>query len=268
MNLRVSSALSSLPALRASLRRQLRLSPLEATFLGVAILFCSMVSLFYVLKVRPLSEQVTTLEAQIREQATRLDRRQTEEKRQQDQLTNAEAILDSLRRFEANLKPDQRGMTQIINEIDQLGRTHRILVGDASYRLDDATPLTDAEGNPLSTQQGAVERKWNIYPRMGIETTVVGDYPNLRRFLAQLEKSQQFVIIQALAFQGEADRVRRAAGNPNALTRLEMGSPESIPVSLKIDLETYFQRPVRMVGQVPEPFTTAPPPVANGRTGS
>jgi hypothetical protein len=97
-----------------------------------------------------------------------------------------------------------------------------------------------------------------IYPKMGIETTVIGDYPNLRRFLGDLEKSQQFVILNALAFQGEADRVRQAAGNPSSLTRLELGSPDSVPVSLKIELETYFQRPVPSGGLLPtiSPSTT------------
>lgn len=236
-----SSLLHTLSA--SNLRRQLRLSTRETIFLGVGLVFCGIVTLYYLLQVQPLEGEIAALENQIKEQTALIDRQNREQKQQQDQVANTEAILASLHRFESSLKPDQRGMTLLMDEIDQLGRTHRILIGDASYRLDQATPLTDAEGNPLPTQQGSQEKRLTIYPKMGIDTTVIGDYPNLRRFLADLEKSQQFVILNALAFQGEADRVRQAAGNPSSLSRLELSSPDSIPVSLKIELETYFQRP-------------------------
>jgi hypothetical protein len=258
------SPLSSLPlALSASgLRRQLHLSTRESIFLGVGIVLFLMVILYYLLQVRPLAEEIAKLENRIKEQRVLFDRQDREQKQQQDQVANAEAILASLRRFESSLKPDQRGMTLLMNEIDQLGKTHRIQVGDASYRLDQATPLTDAEGNPLPNQQGSQEKKLTIYPKMGIDTTVIGDYPNLRRFLADLEKSQQFVILNSLAFQGEADRVRQAAGNPSSLSRLELSSPDSIPVSLKIELETYFQRPatagVAWQNDSPSASTNAP----------
>lgn len=257
----ILSSLSSLPRAlsTSSWQRQLRLSPREAIFLVVGILLCVTVVLYHLLQVKPLAEEITALENRIKEQTRLIDRQNREQKQQQDQVANAEAILASLQRFESSLKPDQRGMTMLMDEIDQLGKTHRILVGDASYRLDQATPLTDAEGNPLADQQGSQEKKLTIYPKMGIETTVIGDYPNLRRFLIDLEKSQQFVILNALAFQGEADRVRQAAGNPTSLSRLQLSSPDSIPVSLKIELETYFQRPVPAGRPLPaiSPSTTA-----------
>ena len=273
------TTLSSLtPALSASsLRRHLHLSTRETIFLVIGIVLCGVVILFHLLRVQPLAEEITALENRIKDQTARFERQNREQKQQQDQVANAEAILVSLQRFESSLKPDQRGMTLLMDEIDQFGKTHRIVVGDASYRLDEATPLTDAEGNPLPEQQGSQEKQLMIYPKMGIETTVIGDYPNLRRFLGDLEKSQQFVILNALAFQGEADRVRQAAGNPSSLTRLELGSPDSIPVSLKIELETYFQRPVPSGGPLPaiSPATTAqetggkekkPPPVGRATT--
>lgn len=262
----ILSSLSSLPrALSPSgWRRPFRLSPREAISLVVGILLCVTVVLYHLLQVQPLAEKIAGLENRIKEQTLLIDRQNREQKQQQDQVANAEAILASLQRFESSLKPDQRGMTMLMDEIDQLGKTHRILVGDASYRLDQASPLTDAEGNPLPDQQGSQEKKLTIYPKMGIETTVIGDYPNLRRFLADLEKSQQFVILNSLAFQGEADRVRQAAGNPTSLSRLQLSSPDSIPVSLKIELETYFQRPVPAGRPLP---AISPSTTAQGTTG-
>lgn len=259
MNWRSTLFSFSLVFSAANLRRQLRLSPRESIFLGVGIVFGVMVILFYLLQVQPLAGEIAALENRIKEQTALIDRQNREQKQQQDQVANAEAILASLHQFESSLKPDQRGMTLLMNEIDQLGKTHRIQVGDASYRLDQATPLTDAEGNPLPNQQGSQEKKLTIYPKMGIDTTVIGDYPNLRRFLADLEKSQQFVILNALAFQGEADRVRQAAGNPSSLSRIELNSPDSIPVSLKIELETYFQRPSPSESTLQATSSSSPP---------
>ncbi|MFN9741836.1 MAG: GspMb/PilO family protein, partial [Acidobacteriota bacterium] len=87
------------------------------------------------------------------------------------------------------------------------------------------------------------EKKETIYPGMAIDTTVIGDYPNLRRFIAALEQSRQFLIINSLAFQGEGDKVRRETAKLGNAAPVELSSPDSVPVSLKIELDTYFRRP-------------------------
>ncbi len=238
------------------LTRNARLSVFETVFLAAALLFAAFVAFFYFTKVQPLNSQVASLQEREREMRSKLDRMNTDEKKRIDQASNAEKILDSLSKFEKYLKPDERGMTQIINEIDSLGRTHKILVGDASYRVAEPEVAVDESGaaKPVSN-----DKKVNVYPALGIDTTVIGDYTNLRRFLLDLERSKQFLIINSLSFQGEADKFRRppapipaaAAGpiNPGAGPgnvakgpQLQLNSPASIPVSLKIELDTYFQK--------------------------
>lgn len=223
------------------LTRRLGMSPAEATFLLAALAFLATVCTFWFLRVRPLSAQAEALRARERELRLAVDRRNADEKKRLDQIANSEAILESLIRFESGLKPDMRGMTQIIEEIDTLGKKNKVLVGDASYRVEEAAALTDEKGAPLP-ESSTLEKNLTIYPVMGIETTIIGDYPNLRRFLAELERSRQFLIIRALAFQGEADKVRSETAKLGGSNRLEMSSPESIPVSLKIELDTYFRR--------------------------
>jgi Type II secretion system (T2SS), protein M subtype b len=171
---------------------------------------------------------------------SKLNEINVKEKRQSEQTINAEKILNSLNQFESNLKPDESGMTQIINEIDALGKTHKILTGNASYRVEEAAAGTDGNGNPAP--QAAPNNKGNIYPALGIETTVTGDYPNLRRFLIDLERSKQFLIIRSLSFQGE-DRGRLAAAGGRPGPQIQLSSPEAIPVSLKIEFDTYFRKP-------------------------
>ncbi|MCI0663013.1 MAG: type II secretion system protein M, partial [Acidobacteria bacterium] len=144
-------------------------------------------------------------------------------------------------RFEKYLKPDERGMTQLINEIDSLGKTHQIIVGGSSYRVIEPAATTDENGNPLP--QALTKEKVDIYPVLGIDTNVIGDYRNLRRFIADLEQSRQFLIINSLQFQGEADKVRRPATGSGKTQQVQLSGPEAIPVSLKIELDTYFQKP-------------------------
>ncbi|MFN9740475.1 MAG: hypothetical protein ACK562_00060, partial [Acidobacteriota bacterium] len=129
---------------------QLRLSTVEALALLAALVFIGIVGLFYVTKVQPLTAQVDAIRARETELRSRLEKRNTEEKKRQDQITNAELILGSLDDFENGLKENEAGIAQIINEIDTLGKSSKIVVGDASYRVEVAPPLVDEKGEPLT----------------------------------------------------------------------------------------------------------------------
>jgi hypothetical protein len=221
---------------------QLQLSTVEAVALLAALVFIGTVGLFYVTKVKPLTSQVESIRAREAELRARLEKRSSEEKKRQDQITNAEQILGSLKDFENGLRENEQGIAQIIDEIDSLGKSNRIIVGDASYRVETAQSLVDEKGEPL-TDAALKEKKETIYPGMAIDTTVIGDYPNLRRFISALEQSRQFLIINSLAFQGEGDKVRRETAKLGNAAPVELSSPDAVPVSLKIELDTYFRRP-------------------------
>jgi hypothetical protein len=244
MNLRKDIKFSEISSGLKDAVKRARLSRFEAAFLAAAIAFCGLVAIFYFYSVQPLSSQLGALGTQEQDLVTKLEKNSKDLKARADQSTNAEKILDSLGRFQAMLKPDERGMTQIINEINALSKTHNVYAGDAGYRLTEAEATTDENGNPLPPKKIA-ERKINIYPALGIDTTVVGDYPNLRRFLAELERSRQFLIINGLSFQGGDDKLVRAmakGGKP-----LQLSTPDAVPVSVKIELDTYFQAPASSV---------------------
>lgn len=223
-----------------NLLRKFRLGTTETVFLVSAILFMLSVVFFFATKVKPLNSQVAALEARENELRLKLNEINIKERKQNEQAANAQKILDSLDRFESYLKPDERGMTLIMSEIEALGKTNKVLVGDSLYKVEEVVPITDQNGNPRP--QAGPNNKGNTYPAFGVETNVIGDYPNLRRFLLDLERSKQFLIISSLSFQGEADSARRAAagGRPGPQVQL---SPDAIPVSLKIEFQTYFQKP-------------------------
>jgi hypothetical protein len=237
MNLRKDINLTeTLGGLRSAIGRA-RLSVVEIVFLTAALLFAGFVAFFYFSKVQPLSSEVARLAQNEGDLRARIDKMDADERKRRDQAANAEKILESLQRFDAYLKPDERGMTQIINEVDQLGQTHKVLIGDASYRVEEADQPVDETGNPKASR----EKKPKIYPNLGIDTTVIGDYPNLRRFLSDLERSKQFLIINSLTFQGGDDKITRQLAKGGK--QLQLSAPEAIPVSLKIELDTFFQSP-------------------------
>ena len=218
-----------------------RLSVVEIVFLGAALFFAGFVAFFYFYKVLPVGSDLAAREQQISDLKARIAKMNTDEKKLADQAANAGKILESLHKFENYLKPDERGMTQIINEIEALGKTHKIITGDSTYRVEDADePQLDENGNP---KQQAVnkDKKPKIYPNLGIDTTVTGDYPNLRRFISDLERSKQFLIVNTLIFQGGDEKTVRQLAKGGK--QIQLSGPEAIPVTLKIELDTYFQAP-------------------------
>jgi hypothetical protein len=258
MNLK-SSLSESLSGLRGAIGRA-RLSAVEIVFLGAALLFAGFVVFFYLNTVQPLGsalaerqQRITDLNAQIKKLKTEGDKLKT-------QTSNAERILESLRGFENLLKSDVRGMTQIMNEVESLAKTHQLLSEDSTYRSEEADePLVDENGNPIP-QAARRDKKPKIYPTLRIDTSVIGDYANLRRFLSELERSKQFLIINALTFQGD-DRAARQAARGGKQIQL---SPESIPVSLGIELDTYFKPPtVAAVATAATAAAAAPTPAVS-----
>jgi hypothetical protein len=220
--------------------RRARLSVSEIAFLGAAMIFASGVALFYSYKVLPLGYMVAARQRQIKDLKTQIEKLNTEERKRRDQASNAEKILESLSGFESRLTPDDRGMTQIINEIDALSSTHKVIAGDSNYRPEAADePQFDENGNPKPRPNK--DKKPKIYPNLGVETTVLGDYSNLRRFLSDLERSRQFLIINSLTFQGGDDKIARQLAKGGK--QIQLSSAESVPVSLKIELDTYFKPP-------------------------
>jgi hypothetical protein len=235
-----------------------RLSFVEIAFLSAALLIASAAAAFYSYKVLPLGYMVSTRQREIKDLKARIEKLNIEEKKRLDQAANAEKILESLSGFESRLISDERGMTQIINEIDALSVTHKLLGSDSSYRVEEADePQLDENGNPKPRPNR--DKKPKIYPNLGVETTVIGDYPNLRRFLSDLERSKQFLIVNALAFQGGDERVLRQITKGGK--QPELSSPEAPPVSLKIELDTYFKPPA--AGATTAQYT--PPAPKNAR---
>ena len=222
-----------------------RLSLIEVIALVAALVFIGVVMVYFFTKVQPLQSQLDMLVERERIAKGKIEKFNTDEQKRQQQASNAEAILASLKTFEIYLKPDERGMTEIINEIDTLGKKHKVLTGDSTYRVAEADQPPDQTVDGTGQQkQKKDEDKQTIYPALGIDTNLIGEYPSLRRFLSDMEHSRQFLIINTLSFQGETDKVKREA-QKSGKQKFEPSSPDAALVSLKVEMDTYFKSPYK-----------------------
>ncbi len=244
MNLRQSLNVREFSGKARELAERSRLSLIEAVALVAALVFVGVVAFYYFSKIQPLKSELSALQDREKEIRLQIEKANSDEAKRQRQASNAELIMASLKDFDQYLKQDERGMTEIINEVDALGKKYGVLTGDSTYRVAEAEPLVDENGQPIPQKSGRENDTQKIYPVLGIDTNIIGEYPNLRKFLYDLERSRQFLVINALTFQGESDKVRREAQKSGS-QKLQLSSPEAVPVSLKIEMDTYFQSPFK-----------------------
>jgi Tfp pilus assembly protein PilO len=269
--------------------RNLRLSALEWVALVATILFVGVVTFYFLNSAQPLRSKLSDLRTREKKLQDQMVSDTTKKKSLEEQRANREKILDSLESFEVRLHGRKVGITAIIDEVNQLAKANRVKAGDIAFRTDAPAPLPgDAQpgANPGTTPTPAAitqrDKLPNVYEGLGIDTTVEGDYHDLRRFMAALERSRNFVIVNAIALQSidETQRSKSSIGNLGASGIANPGpsssimppaapiageapgvgqapvAPTKIVVALKIEMETRFAREAR-------PELTAKPLPAN-----
>ncbi len=100
------------------------------------------------------------------------------------------------------------------------------------------TPLEPAGSKANAAGTKVTNTKWqSIYPGIAISVTVEGQYPNLRRFVQDLETNRQFVIINSV----ELERATETNTSP-ATAEEPAATARGALVSLRLEMATYFQR--------------------------
>ncbi|MDT4968271.1 MAG: type pilus assembly protein PilO [Acidobacteriota bacterium] len=140
-------------------------------------------------------------------------------------------ISASLERFEDDrLVGRDEGRVTLYNVLIQLIRANKLsnTSGPAYTYLEPKAPGARQSGNTMNS-------KWqSLYPGIGVTVTVEGQYANLRRFVRDIESSNQFIIINAVELEKTTD-------TEGATTT--SGPPQrSTIVSLRLDISAYFRR--------------------------
>jgi Tfp pilus assembly protein PilO len=155
-----------------------------------------------------------------------------------DKQATIEQINQSLADFEnQRLAQRNEGRMALYDELNNLIRRNslRNTSGPTYVTLE---ALGANAKSSASNATRAANAKWqSVFPGIGVSVTVEGQYQNLRRFVRDIEASNQFIVISAVELQGVTD------GSGPGLT------PEGLPaparptlVSLRLDMATYFRR--------------------------
>lgn len=152
--------------------------------------------------------------------------------RDQNTQDQVDKIASSLGEFETSyLLRAEQGRINLYDELNQMivKNNLRNTAGPTYTALDPAGTKANA-GRSITT-------KWqSFYPGVAVMVTVEGQYHDIRRFVRDLERSKQFVVINQVELQRANENSGRAPGDESA------SGPSGTLISLQLNLATYFQR--------------------------
>ena len=247
-----------LRSIRGARRRSIVGIP-ELVGLAVAglLLLAALFSYFYFLL--PQQSRLADLESQRKRLSDELNAAGETFRSGEDTQTSNERILESLNNFESrHLVARERAATAVIEELNGLIRRNslRITTGISFTQFE---PVSADAPRQQQQQRGGGGQKpiQNVFPGVGVSLTVEGPYPNLRRFVRDLEADQRFLVVNTVELEGVSDsRAARAAEQAAPATGGLPVDPTAPPaaaaparpagqtvVSLRVNLAAYFRRP-------------------------
>lgn len=205
------------------------IAEIVALALSCFVLFLVLLSYLYFLV--PARGRRITVEADLARLQSNLDKLRRIVDQEHSTQQRADAIATSLDKFEtASLVRSDEGRMALYGELNQLITKNGLRnTSGPSYTALDPIGTKVTAGSSANT-------KWqSVYPGVGVLVTVEGSYQNLRRFIQDLERTKQFVIINEVELQ------RAENSGIAAATDSESGTRESL-VSLQLNMTMYFQR--------------------------
>lgn len=243
--------------------------PTEIATVGLGMLAILATVLLFVFVVLPAQKELEASRAKRNELETTL----LSERRKYGDFTKTEdqvaKILTSVTDFETTyLRNPLLDKTSLYQRINSLIADY----GLTNTSGPDYAPLEIADGNRRAEEsEGERGRSkfQSLFPGVYVTTTVEGSYQNLRRFIREIETSQQFVVISAIEFepaeneeekpdpskptQASINQVEISPMNPNApaqsptlvqnVQTKPRGKTRGETVSLRLEMAAYFRRP-------------------------
>ena len=111
------------------------------------------------------------------------------------------------------------------------------------------TPL-EPEGTKTTGGKNTTTKWQSFYPGVVVLVTVEGQYENVRRFIGDVERSKQFVVINEVELQRARDTnapvsaggATAAEGDDSSPSPAASSGSRGSLVSLQLSMATYFQR--------------------------
>jgi type II secretion system (T2SS) protein M len=207
----------------------------EVAALAGSCFVLALVLLSYLYFLVPARSRLTSLNTTLKQTQTNLQTLDGVVGKEQDTKQNVDRVTASLNKFETeHLARADQGRMDSFRELNELIVKNNLRnTSGPTY-----TPL-DPAGIKSSSGKTVVTKWQSFYPGTAVMVTVEGEYQNVRRFIRDIERSRQFVVINEVELQ-------RATQN-NAPASAEEGGAGSGTrgslVTLQLNMATYFQRP-------------------------
>lgn len=212
----------------------------EVVALAGSCFVLALVLLSYLYFLVPARSRVATANTDLNQLQANLQTLNGVVNKDTDTKQNVDRIAASLNKFETEnlLRPDQ-GRMDLYAELNEL----IVKNGLKNTSGPTYTPLDPA--GTKSTAGKSVTTKWqSFYPGIAVMVTVEGQYENVRRFIRDVERSKQFVVINEVEIQRATQNNAPASveeGGSGSNSGAGSGSRASL-VSLQLNMATYFQR--------------------------
>lgn len=242
-----------LDTIRATRRRgPVGLPELGALAFAALLLLAAVLSYLFLLV--PQNSRKASLEAERSDLERLLKSQETNLDASQDTAQRVSEILTSLERFELDhLASAASGRKTAVEELNRLITKNglRISGGITFTQLQETLP--GDENAQRARRRGAGGESGqrvvqSVFPGIGVTLTVEGAYPNLRRFIRDIEGDRrQFVVINTVELEGVTDTNAAEQIAPPVVNGGMPGAQPQTPtrgalVSLRLDTATYFRR--------------------------
>jgi len=210
----------------------------EVIGLAGSCLVLALVLLSYLYFLVPARSRLASLNADRKQVETNLQTLGGVVRKDTDTKETVDRIAASLTKFETEhlLRADQ-GRLDLYEELNQLIVKNGLKnTSGPSY-----TPLDPAGAK--STTGKNVATKWqSFYPGIAVMVTVEGQYQDVRRFIRDVERSKQFVVINEVELQRATQNNAPVSVEEGAAAPAAGSGTRGSLVSLQLNMATYFQR--------------------------
>ena len=210
----------------------------EVVALAGSCFVLALVLLSYLYFVVPARSRLASANVELKQTQANLQTLGTTFSNDQNTKETVDRTTASLTRFETEhlMRPDE-GQMDSFRELNELIVKNNLKnTSGPTY-----TPLEPA-GTKSNSGKTVVTKWQSFYPGTAVMVTVEGEYQNVRRFIRDIERSKQFVVINEVELQ-------RASQNSGPVTAEEGGADgggsgtRGSLVTLQLNMATYFQRP-------------------------
>lgn len=205
----------------------------EVAALAGSCFVLAIVLFSYLYFVVPARSRITSLNADRKQLQTNLQTLDAVVNKEQNTKDQVDRVTASLERFEtAHLLRQDQGRMDLYEELNQLIVKNGVRnTSGPTYTPLDPTGMKSTSGKTVTT-------KWqSFYPGIAVMVTVEGQYQDVRRFIRDVERSKQFVVINEVELQRANENSAPAAAEEGGGS----GARGSL-VSLQLNMTTYFQR--------------------------